>query len=113
MESLDEIKNESRCLSDRVINYLQYGEKKLGIKLPNEILEFYKDMRIDGYFSSGNPKSNASTLLYIGAIVGGFNVTQEMVTTCMEISTNALRRGFKKLRPLYQLWHKNKYLIPY
>lgn len=106
MESLDEIKNTSRCISDRVLNYLQYAEKKLGVKLPNEIFEFYKDLRVDGYFSSGHPRVRACALLYIGAVIGGLNITQLMICKTINIEIPAFRREYKKLRGVYTLWYK-------
>lgn len=100
------IRETSKSFADRVLNYLQFGAKTLDMKLSNRVLDFYKILSVDGYISVNNPKATAGALIYINAILEGYNTTQYRIAKVFGISSGTLRRHYTKLKALYDKFRK-------
>lgn len=81
------------CLADRTLNYISQlqnhtktqmedeGKNYLKtIKMWNWVFEQYKNLRVDGYFSTHNPVTSAGALVYLG--LKKFKLSQNGYNQC-------------------------------
>jgi len=101
----------SYCIADRVWNYYQAGLKKLGYTIEvldemypedwdqwKKIQEFYKNLRVDGFFGNHNPKSSAGALLYLTCIILGFEKSQKQVAESVGVNVVTIGKWSRILK---------------
>jgi len=93
---LEQIKTNSRCIADRVLNYSYFLLNKLGMNNKETIIELeelYKNLRVDGLFQ-GNPLADAAALVYTLAVLVGHNKTQHDIVSIIGITEGTLKRHY-------------------
>lgn len=96
----------TECISDRVYNYLLMGKTKLGIPDKRDddicmwelILETYKNLRVDGYFSNGrSPHVSASGLIYFCAVYSYCDYTMKDVALALGTTVVSVSKSFHRI----------------
>ena len=99
-KDLKKCKDESRCLADRVFNYLQFSIKKFKLERhEKDFLEAYKEIRSSLLLSDGNPISNAAGIFNILQKKWGFSFTLRDVSESYLINENTVRKNGLKFKP--------------
>ena len=99
-EHFDEIKNQSRCISDLTINYFLYCLKRTKQFVNAKLYEMMLDMRVEGKLSmcKGTPKGKGTGLAYLNEIMNGSpSLTQRDIAETMHIAESSLRKNYKEL----------------
>lgn len=102
LKELNEAKSNTRCISDRVFNYIQLLFKRLNIgdKTQEWVLENYKNLRADGFFGmDGNPRTASGSLVYIGGVLNKEYVRKRDIfdTLDMKASSESTNKIYKKI----------------
>lgn len=97
-KKLQLIKNNSQCFNDRILKYIKYGFNEINKKIPNWILEIYKNLRVDDFFENKNPKVIAAGFVYFICIKTGVDVTQRQIAEIYFINEGSIRSTYSKLK---------------
>jgi hypothetical protein len=97
-EELEKIKSCSRCFSDRILGYIEYGFRKRNIEFKSWMKEIYNNLRVDDFFENKNPISVAAGFVYVIAIKEGIVVTQRDLADIYLTTEGSIRKMYDKLR---------------
>jgi len=103
-EELDNIRKNSTCLADRVLNYYQFACKKENIPQNKGVIEVYKNMRVDGILGDGrDPRGMAAAMFYVTAWKhknkdGYMGLTQKYCAEVLGIGVQNIRKQFLAFR---------------
>ena len=103
MEPFNDVIKDCRCLSDRVLAYYNHACDKLDIHPNTRLIEFYTNLRVDGYFGFGfNPRSVAAGLVWLTCIKLGIPIGQKEIAGILKCNLSTIHKHFWKLEKLYE-----------
>ena len=93
-------------MADRGLNYIHQIQNRLrmipgyedDLGLWQYAFEMYKDLRVDGYFSTVNPRATAGAIVYLAAIKKGVLISQRDIAFIVGLTEVTIMKNYKKIK---------------
>lgn len=105
------LKKNSHCIADRVLNYIQFINKKIMLRSGRKddgntlalAIDIYQSLRSDLFFNGMNPINLAASIYYIASQVKFYTFPQKKIAAIVHITTPSMTSTIRKIAVRYKI----------